>query len=281
MINAGVVGHAQPVRQVVAIPARLRRFADAIGETRAFYRDTAAARAAGYPDIPLPPTYLFSLILDQPQPFAFLRSHGADLTKLLHAEQTFVYDRLAFAGEPIRLSRTVADLFERRGGALQFVAIDTAFVDAAGKRIACSRETLVLPRDPVPPGKGGGDHAKDAKAESATLRCGPVTRDLLARYAEAAFDLNPVHLEPAVARKAGYEDVFAQGMLSMAWLGRLITDWTAPERLRSFSVRFHALTPLAARPTCEGRMQDDGRTLVLQARLQDGTVTLSGQATFG
>lgn len=46
--------------------------------------------------------------------------------------------------------------------------------------------------------------------------------------------------------------MFAHGMLSMAYLGRLLTGWVPPERIRSFGVRFVAITPVHGQPTCTG-----------------------------
>ena len=78
---------------------------------------------------------------------------------------------------------------------------------------------------------------------------GPVlTRTVLALFAGGSGDLNPIHIDPDVARSAGLDDVFAQGMLSMAVLGRLLTGWTPQSTLRSFRVRFVSITPVNAQP---------------------------------
>ena len=81
------------------------------------------------------------------------------------------------------------------------------------------------------------------------------------------------------------DDVFAQGMLSMAYLGRLLTDWAPQQRLRSFRVRFAAITPVARQPTCTGtvvavdEVEGERRaTVELAVTLADGTVTLTGDA---
>jgi acyl dehydratase len=81
------------------------------------------------------------------------------------------------------------------------------------------------------------------------------------------------------------DDVFAQGMLSMAYLGRLLTNWVPQEQIRSFEVRFAAITPIHAAPTCRGTVASvdvvDGETqatLDLAVILADGTLTLSGHA---
>jgi acyl dehydratase len=88
-----------------------------------------------------------------------------------------------------------------------------------------------------------------------------------------------------VARSAGLDDVFAHGMLSMAYLARLLTDAFGQERLRSWRVRFAAITPVHAQPTCAGvitAIDDSGgerlATIDLRVTLADGTQTLAGEA---
>jgi acyl dehydratase len=118
------------------------------------------------------------------------------------------------------------------------------------------------------------------------LELEPITRTTLALFGPASGDLNPIHLDIDVARSAGLEDVFAHGMLSMAYLGRLLTNWTEQSRVRAFTVRFAAITPVHARPTCSGRVvsidEVDGERraeLELAVTLDDGTVTLTGTAS--
>jgi acyl dehydratase len=113
----------------------------------------------------------------------------------------------------------------------------------------------------------------------------PVSRTTLALFAGASGDGNPIHIDLDVARSAGLDDVFAHGMLSMAYLGRLLTDNFPQQRLRSWKVRFAAITPVHAQPTCTGRITavDDSTgerlaTLDLRVTLADGTETLAGQA---
>jgi acyl dehydratase len=118
------------------------------------------------------------------------------------------------------------------------------------------------------------------------LELPPITRTTLALFGPASGDLNPIHLDIDVARSAGMDDVFAHGMLSMAYLGRLLTNWVPQERIRAFAVRFAAITPVHARPTCTGTVtaieQAEGERLArleLAVTLADGTVTLTGTAT--
>lgn len=113
----------------------------------------------------------------------------------------------------------------------------------------------------------------------------PISRTTLALFAGASGDHNPIHIDLDVARSAGLDDVFAHGMLSMAYLGRLLTGWVPQERIRSYRVRFAAITPVLAQPTCTGTVtaiEDvDGErraTVELAVTLADGTVTLTGDA---
>jgi acyl dehydratase len=113
------------------------------------------------------------------------------------------------------------------------------------------------------------------------LAVDPISRATLALFAGASGDHNPIHIDLDVARSAGLDDVFAQGMLSMAYLGRLLTNWVPQERLRSWRVRFAAITPVHAQPTGTGRVlavTDGLAALELQVTLADGTVTLTGDA---
>lgn len=117
------------------------------------------------------------------------------------------------------------------------------------------------------------------------LAIAPISRTTLALFAGGSGDHNPIHLDLDVARSAGMDDVFAQGMLSMAYLGRLLTDWAPQHRLRSFEVRFAAITPVHGQPTLTGTVESldtvEGErraSIRLAVTLADGTVTLTGTA---
>lgn len=109
----------------------------------------------------------------------------------------------------------------------------------------------------------------------------PITRSTLALFAGASGDTNPIHIDLDVAKSAGLDDVFAHGMLSMAFLGRLLTGWVPQERIISYGVRFAAITPLHGWPACTGvvtAVADGVASVDVQVTLADGTVTLIGRA---
>lgn len=105
---------------------RLRFFAQTIGLTDPIYSDVDAAQRAGHRDLPVPPTFLSnSLELELPNPLGWLAEVGGDLTKTTHAEQSFIYHALAYAGDSLVLERKIADVYTKKNGALEFVVKQT------------------------------------------------------------------------------------------------------------------------------------------------------------
>lgn len=124
---------------------RLRSFARAIGETDPAYVDVDAARAAGHRDLPVPPTFFFSLGLEVPDPLGYLDLLGLDLGRVVHGEQSFVYHQMAYAGDTLVLQDRIADVYAKRGGALEFVAKDTE-VTRDDEALATTRSVIVVRR---------------------------------------------------------------------------------------------------------------------------------------
>lgn len=114
---------------------------------------------------------------------------------------------------------------------------------------------------------------------------GPITRTVLGLYAGGSGDHNPMHIDSDFVKKGGMTDVFAHGMLSMAYLAQLLTRHCRPERIRTYGVRFAAITPVNSRVSCHGKVlekfETDGEKrlrLELQTVTEKGLVTLQGEA---
>jgi len=113
----------------------------------------------------------------------------------------------------------------------------------------------------------------------------PLSRLTLALYCGASGDHNPIHVDSDFARSAGMPDVFAHGMLSMAWLARVLTQWVPQSAIRAYSVRFAAITQVAETITCAGvvteKFEVDGERRVrlsLTTANAEGQVKLAGDA---
>jgi acyl dehydratase len=118
----------------------------------------------------------------------------------------------------------------------------------------------------------------------------PLTRHTLALYCGASGDHNPIHVDIDYAHAAGLPDVIAHGMLSAAWLGRLLTNWVPPSAIRSLDIRFVATTQVGEVISCTGqvieKIEPAGNPagerrvrLAISTANADGQVKLSGEAS--
>ena len=115
----------------------------------------------------------------------------------------------------------------------------------------------------------------------------PVSRLTLALYCGASGDHNPMHVDIDYARAGGAPDVFAHGMLSMAYVGRLLTNWVPQQQLREYGVRFVAITQVGEAITCSAVVialfeaaGERRARLSLQTTNQHGQVKLTGDAVI-
>ena len=115
----------------------------------------------------------------------------------------------------------------------------------------------------------------------------PITRSTLALYAGASGDHNPIHIDLDFAKEAGMKDVFAHGMLIMAYLGRAVTNIVPQSNLKNFNVRFSSITNIGDTLTCSGEVNkidknNSKKTIVLDLIVSDefGDIKISGAATI-
>jgi acyl dehydratase len=143
MIDKKWIGHELPVSELPIERGRLRLFAKAIGETDPVYSDLPAARAAGYPDLPAPPTFLFAAELDSGAAFGLLQDLEIPIARLLHGEQSFDYHRAACVGDTVTVRSIVTDIYDKKNGALEFVVKTSRATNQRQELVAELRTTLV------------------------------------------------------------------------------------------------------------------------------------------
>ena len=149
MIDKQWIGHALPASVLPIERSRLQFFAKAIGETDPVYTDDEAARAAGHPALPVPPTFLFCLEMDAPNPAAMRQTLGLDYSRILHGEQGFTFHRVVHAGDRLTFRQRIADIYDKKGGALEFIVRHTEVSNAQGVAVAQLRCVTVY-RNPTP-----------------------------------------------------------------------------------------------------------------------------------
>ncbi len=113
----------------------------------------------------------------------------------------------------------------------------------------------------------------------------PISKVQLLKYAGASGDYNLIHTDVETARSVGLGDVIAHGMLSMGFLGQLLTDRAGVESVRRLKVRFGALVRLGDVLICHAVVKDvvqagDRRLVSLEvwAENQKGEKVTTGEA---
>ena len=143
MIEKKWIGHELPVSVLQIERSRLKFFAKATGDTRAIYTDESAAREAGFPDLPAPPTFLFTAELDSGASDQLLADLNIPISKLLHGEQSFTYHRIACAGDTLTVRSTISDIYERKNGTLEFVVKTSRAHNQRNELVAELRSVLI------------------------------------------------------------------------------------------------------------------------------------------
>ncbi|MBD8050133.1 MaoC family dehydratase N-terminal domain-containing protein [Limnohabitans radicicola] len=143
MIDRQYIGHTMPKFSVAVEKGRLRFFAKATGQTDPVYTDEAVAQAAGHPGLPVPPTFFFCLEMESPDPAAIRNLLGLDYRRVLHGEQGFTYHRMAYAGDVLTYEQRIEDIYDKKGGALEFVVRKTRVTNQRGEHVADLRSITV------------------------------------------------------------------------------------------------------------------------------------------
>ena len=153
----------------------------------------------------------------------------------------------------------VTDLYDKKGGALWFVVSETSMKDQAGKLVAKGTGITVV-RNPDAAKKSGRKMVAAPKFDQVKVGNSikpivlPPISHQLALYCGGSGDHNPIHVDLDFAKKFGFKDVFAHGMLSMGFLGRLVTSYAPRDRIRKLGTRFTSITWVGNVITLSGKV---------------------------
>lgn len=144
LLDKKLIGHTFKPFTTTVEAGRIRLFCKAIGEEDPIYQDEAAAKAAGYRAIPVPPTALQTITNDDPDKGGLLRLLGVDIGLILHGEQHYEYLAPVHVGDRITCQSKVVDIYDKKGGALWFVVSETELKDQSGKPVAKAKGITVV-----------------------------------------------------------------------------------------------------------------------------------------
>ena len=144
MIDKNLIGHEFEAVTLPVEEGRLRFVAKSIGETNPVYSDPEAARKAGRPALPAPPTCVFMLEVDAVDLQDLVSFFGCKLGQLLHGEQGFVYHAPIYAGDRITVKKKVTDIYDKKNGKLEFIITENDFINQDGVKVAETRTNYVI-----------------------------------------------------------------------------------------------------------------------------------------
>jgi len=94
---------------------KIREYAHAVGEDNPIYFDRAAAKDAGFRDIPAPPMFAVVYSAGSVGPAVLDPDVGIDFAMMVHGSQEFVWGEPVCAGDTITTETAVSDISEKAG----------------------------------------------------------------------------------------------------------------------------------------------------------------------
>lgn len=144
-LDPSYAGHAYPRSEVYEVGrAKIREFADAIGDPHPVYRDVEAAKAAGYPDVIAPPTFV-TLLFGRYSLEALVGDPklGLDYDRMVHGDMSFSYVRPVRAGDRLTVVTHIEGIMNRVGNDFLNLRVDVDTADTA-EPVVVARAQLVV-----------------------------------------------------------------------------------------------------------------------------------------
>jgi acyl dehydratase len=141
-INRDYLGKVFPPGEPYEVSrVKIAEFADAIGDGNPLFRDRAAAREAGFPDVIAPPT--FAIVIAITSSSRAIADPGLNLNyaMVVHGEQRFEYSRPLAAGDVVTAQVTIDDI--KDVGRNSMMTTRTEIRTTGGDHVCTAYATLV------------------------------------------------------------------------------------------------------------------------------------------
>jgi len=127
--------------------SKLMELARTFKDPDPLWHDPAAAAAAGFDSVPVPPTATVLADHWRERGATFhAEAAGLDLSRVLHGEVSWEFLRPIRLGDELTAVSTLAGDEARqgkRGGEMRLVTVETSYTDPAGELVARRRDTLI------------------------------------------------------------------------------------------------------------------------------------------
>lgn len=145
-MDTSIIGKPTGAWRVTVERGPVSQFANALGDANLLYHDRRGATAAGFSDLPAPPTFTFAMgfwgAFTEQQPtdptagvnpmHAVMGALHAEGALVLHGEQEFTYHRPVVVGDVLDGEGRVVDVYEKNTerARMTFIVIRTDWTDA-------------------------------------------------------------------------------------------------------------------------------------------------------
>ena len=196
---------------------------------------------------------------------------------IVHSAQSLRLERPVSASGEVGVTAEVTAVWDK--GKHAAIEVTSVGVDDDGPLFSASSQTMVLGGGGFG-GTRGPAAAEDPQGAPDAVFADDVRPEQAAIY-RLSGDRNPLHIDPAAARKFGFDDVFLHGLCTLGFAARALINVVGdgdPQTLTSISCRF-AKPVMLGSELCT-QIWRDGHEVRFQTLQRDVVSLSSGTATF-
>ena len=223
------------------------------------------------------------VVLGHPGPWMVDPRVGVNMLKVLHAEQHLeIHQPLPVEGTIVARNR-VQEVVDKGAGKGALIITERKIFDQATDVCYCTQKSIAFARGD---GGFGGPVSTGEKPASIPDRApdysvGIAVSTQAALLYRLSGDYNPLHADPAIAHKAGFDRPILHGLASFGVAARALLvalKIEDPAALKSFGLRFSA--PVFPGETIDTSVWEEGGKLAFRSRVsaRDSIVLNNGYA---
>ena len=136
------IGKSYPPVEYEVGKEKIGEYARAVGEDNPLYFDRAAAREAGFRDVPAPPMFAVVYSSGSVAPALFDPEVGINFAMMVHGGQEFEWGEPVCAGDLISTATTVKDISEK--GGMGFYVFESVSTNQDGREVVRGTWTNIV-----------------------------------------------------------------------------------------------------------------------------------------
>jgi acyl dehydratase len=197
---------------------------------------------------------------------------------ILHGEQRIKLNKPIPTQGKLTTKGRVAGVFDKGKGAL--VAVEAATSDESGEELFVNTAGIFVRGAGGFGGERGPEAGNKAPERAPDKTVEMQTLPIQAMIYRLSGDRNPLHIDPAFAKLAGYDQPILHGLCTMGFAGRAVLQAYCDNdaaRMSGIEVRFSGVVFPGDKIITE-MWQEDGGKVLFQAKTQRGDVIISNAA---